>query len=372
MTGTTTQAPPPPDSTVVFRLGDTTVTVADYRQRLEMSLAGPIQQLIAQGQTPEQIRQMAESQGVRQIILDEMIQEALLVQIARQEGVGIDAQAVDEALAQQMMLASPTPEDPAAQLPPSAVQATEVALRQDIIEEQLVMKMLAEHTRADMFKSKHILVEDEATAQEVLARLQAGEDFAALASEYSQDPGSAEQGGEYGWVPRGEFVPEYEEAAFSAELNTPVIVQSDFGYHVIVVEDRQENRSFEDIEQLRNSQSAQTHYEQTFVPWYEEVRAQAEASGELVVNPEFNPTSVPLPMPDEMPLPPTLPTSVVTTTAAPAPVTVVPVTATPAAAPATVAPAAPAATATPVAAPATAAPAPVTVVPVPVTTTPVQ
>ncbi|NJL35073.1 MAG: hypothetical protein HC893_15975 [Chloroflexaceae bacterium] len=149
-----------------------------------------------------------------------------------------------------------------------------------------------------MFNSKHILVEDEATANEVLERLEDGDDFAELAAEYSQDPGSAETGGSYGWVTRGSFVPEYEEAAFTTELNEPVIVQSQFGYHVIVVEDREEGRPYEDIEQLRNSSTSQQDFETSFLPWYEELRAQAEEEGLLEIDEEFDPASVPLPFPE--------------------------------------------------------------------------
>jgi hypothetical protein len=156
-----------------------------------------------------------------------------------------------------------------------------------------------------MFNSKHILVEDEATAEEVLEKLEEGEDFGELAGEYSQDPGSAQSGGEYGWIPRGTFVDEYEQAAFSAELNEPVIVESQFGFHVIVVEDREEDRAFEDFEQLSSAGNAQQYYEETFVPWYEEVRAQAEEDGTLEVNEDFDPTSIPLPFPDESEMPQT-------------------------------------------------------------------
>ncbi len=83
----------------------------------------------------------------------------------------------------------------------------------------------------------HILIEGddgEQRAAELAQRAQAGEDFAALAEEYSQDPGSASLGGDLGWVSRGDMVEEFGAALF--ELNPGDIsdpIQTEFGYHVI-------------------------------------------------------------------------------------------------------------------------------------------
>jgi peptidyl-prolyl cis-trans isomerase C len=288
------------DSPMVFQIGNTTVTENDFEQRLEESLGPPIQQLLMQGQTPEQITELAAQQNVRESVLNDMIQEYLLVEVAREEGIGVDAEEIDAAVEQQQSMGALPGEEPEGTPTPEE----EAELREEIARQQLVQAVIARQTRADMFNSKHILVEEEATAEEVMDKLEEGEDFAELASEYSIDPGSADNGGEYGWVPRGTFVPEYEEAAFSAELNEPVIVESQFGFHVIVVEDREENRAFEDFEQLSSAGNAQQYYEETFVPWYEDLRAQAEEDGTLEVNEDFEPTSVPLPFPDESEMPP--------------------------------------------------------------------
>jgi len=97
--------------------------------------------------------------------------------------------------------------------------------------------------------ARHILVEDEATANEVKEKLDAGEDFAALAAEYSTEPQAQTSGGDLGWFGRGAMVPEFEEAAFSLEpgvISEPV--QSDFGFHIIeVIEKRDTEESFEDM-----------------------------------------------------------------------------------------------------------------------------
>lgn len=298
---------PADDSPVAFSVAGKAVTVNDYQERIKESIGPAIEQLLMQGQTPEQITEMADQQNVRQAIFDDMIQEELLLQAARQEGIGVDAAEVDARVEeQQQLLANATD--------PTAPQPSELELRETIARQQIIQQMYLKHITADMFKSKHILVEDEATAQEIVAKLDAGGDFAELAKEYSKDPGSAENGGEYGWIPRGEFVPEYEEAAFSAELNTPVIVKSDFGYHVIIVEDRAENRPFDSFDQLNSSRTAQMHYEETFVPWYNGVRQEAESNGTLWIDPQFSPLDVPLPFPDQIPAAPAPPDGIIVVT----------------------------------------------------------
>lgn len=89
-------------------------------------------------------------------------------------------------------------------------------------------------------RTRQIAVEDEATAQEVLERLQAGEDFQELLLEYSpDDPGAQGNAGNLGTFARGQMVPEFEEAAFAAEVGEVVgPVESQFGFHIIEVLDQ--------------------------------------------------------------------------------------------------------------------------------------
>lgn len=78
-----------------------------------------------------------------------------------------------------------------------------------------------------------------AQAEAILKQLQAGANFAALAKKYSNDPGTKNNGGDLGFFPRGEMVKPFEDAAFSLKPGQMAIIQSQFGYHIIKVDEVQ-------------------------------------------------------------------------------------------------------------------------------------
>lgn len=85
--------------------------------------------------------------------------------------------------------------------------------------------------------SQEALDSARAEAESLLARVNAGEDFAELARIYSDDPGTASLGGDLGWFRRGRMVREFEEAAFQLiDGQVSDVVQTDFGFHIIKVE----------------------------------------------------------------------------------------------------------------------------------------
>ncbi len=83
-------------------------------------------------------------------------------------------------------------------------------------------------------KASHILVKTEQQADSILKELQGNGDFEELARKYSMCP-SKREGGDLGWFGRGMMVPEFEKAAFSAKIKSPVKVKTQFGWHIILV-----------------------------------------------------------------------------------------------------------------------------------------
>jgi foldase protein PrsA len=93
--------------------------------------------------------------------------------------------------------------------------------------------------KPEQVTAKHILVPNLAMAEKIEGDLKAGQSFAALAKQYSTDPGSKDKGGELGTFRRGQMVPAFDKVAFSAPIGAiSAPVKSPFGYHIIVVESR--------------------------------------------------------------------------------------------------------------------------------------
>ena len=118
------------------------------------------------------------------------------------------------------------------------------------------VKNPAAFQQGERVKASHILVRVQANADPaerekarakaagLLADVKAGKDFAALAKQYSDDPGSGAQGGDLGYFQRGQMVPPFEQAAFALAVGqTSDLVTSDFGFHIIRVTDKQPGRT---------------------------------------------------------------------------------------------------------------------------------
>ena len=165
--------------------------------------------------------------------------------------------------------------------PPLGVQADEAAIEKLLKEENdRVRRSYDEQTARfhvpERVRARHVLVqvgkdasEDEAKTARAkidaaLARIQKGEDFAVVAKEVSEDPGSKDQGGDLGFFPRGQMVPAFEDVAFGLEAGkTSEVVRSDFGFHVIRTEAHEaaKDQTFDEVarqiaEELANADRA--------------------------------------------------------------------------------------------------------------------
>jgi parvulin-like peptidyl-prolyl isomerase len=185
----------------------------------------------------------ADREAVRADIVEAVDGEEQLEQLLVQDGLSLSL--FDEVLVPQ--------------------QARVLALREQLEGEPLEMRTV-----------RHILVETQDEAEQVIDDLEAGADFGELAMERSTDTGSGEEGGDLGPAPRGAYVPPFEEAAWEAELDEVVgPVESDFGFHVLEVTDEDSTPADElppeQLDQLVNDQ-----LDQLILAAYEEADIQVD------------------------------------------------------------------------------------------------
>ena len=127
-------------------------------------------------------------------------------------------------------------------------------------------------------KSDSEKVEAHKKMEELLARARNGEDFAALAKEYTEDPGSKENGGLYEDFERGAMVKPFEDAAFSVPIGEiSDIVETNYGYHILLVVDRKrETRPLDEVRVELEEKLKQGRKEEVFESYFSELKEKSE------------------------------------------------------------------------------------------------
>jgi len=207
-------------------------------------------------------------------VLEAMIEQEIILQTATGEGVIVSDETVETAVQQSIGEAGG---EGAFQTWLQANGLTADDYRQSLHAQLVAQAMFQQVTRdvpteAEQVRARHIALATEEEARQVLARLQNGEDFAALAQQFSQDATTRDNGGDLGFFPRDLLLsPEIEEVAFSlAPQQISDVVRTQFGqYHIVQVLEKEPSRPLpEDVlHRLR---------EKTFERWLSERLAGAE------------------------------------------------------------------------------------------------
>ena len=177
-------------------------------------------ELTAQGQPDTAERQAA--------VKDELVNREVLAQAAAKRGLDKSADvAAQMELAKQSVLIR-------------ALFETEVKahpITDDMLKAQY--EEFKKSMGTNEYKVRHILVDNEAEAKAIIAELNRGGDFAKLAKEKSKDPGSKDNGGDLDWGPSARYVKPFSDAVQSTPKGSTTAqpVKTDFGYHVIRVDD---------------------------------------------------------------------------------------------------------------------------------------
>jgi peptidyl-prolyl cis-trans isomerase C len=183
-----------------------------------------VKQLVAQGQQ--------DSPQLQQAVREELINREILMQEAGREGIAsrpdVKAQL---AVAQQTVVLRAMIEDFVKKNTPSDA---EIKARYD--------QLVKQNGGGAELHLHHILVDNEAQAKDLIAKIKGGASFEDLAKQYSKDPGSGKNGGDLDWSPPSAYVPEFGAAAGKLKKGevTPEPVKTQFGWHIIRLDDSRE------------------------------------------------------------------------------------------------------------------------------------
>ncbi len=223
---------------------------------------------VAQGIDPKSATGQDAIQSLRQQVLDQMINEVVIAQEADKEGVKVTENDVNARLAQMIQDAGSVDKltkylsDNQLSLADFCAQ-----IRNNILGDAMLTRVTAAYpTQAEQVHVRQILVATMATAQALLQRIGKGEDFAALAKQYSLDETSKANGGDLGWVPKGVLAPELDAVIFQLAPNqVSDVITTQFGFHIVQVLEKDKSRALPP-EMIQNAR------QQAFLAWLQAVR----------------------------------------------------------------------------------------------------
>lgn len=226
-------------------------------------------------------------------ILDQIIQERLLMQEAKKQGIivtdneakifveeslsesGTDMSKLDSALKSQNLTFNDVIEFYKLQLTITKLFNKTILSKVNVSDEAARMYYELHKNEYDRVKISHILVNSSETASMLKTKIVNGADFGAIARNYSLDTASAINNGSLGYIKRTETVPQFEEAAFALDINqVSNIVKTQFGYHLIKSFDKKVGyEAFKDIVEFKTKVESQKPLFQQYV---DDLRSKAD------------------------------------------------------------------------------------------------
>ena len=243
------------ENTAVVMVGDSAITKQEINELVDKQLSSPFLAQIDKKSNDYKIMKLAATDRaikeliVKKMLLDEIVKRNITVsleEIEKQKAKLVEEVGGEENL-KEVLAKNNVDETELQSLLENEIQMTKLiaSLAPVNVSDAEVKKYYNENkaskfTYPDSVKASHILIKEKAKAEEVLKKAKAEKaDFAALAKQYSEDPGSAEKGGDLGFFTKEQMVEPFSKAAFSMKPDTVSdLVQTEFGYHIIKVTDR--------------------------------------------------------------------------------------------------------------------------------------
>jgi parvulin-like peptidyl-prolyl isomerase len=251
------------------------IPLAQYQRMVSQEQAA----LTAQGVDPKSPSGQETLKGLGQQVLGQLIDDAIVEQAAQQANVSVSDQDVNNRI-QQMIDDAGGRDKFDAYLKTTQLQLDDLCtqIRASIFGEIMLTRETATMpTKVEQVHSAQILLASQADADNVLAQLKAGKDFAALAKQYSTDEATRDNGGDLGWLPKGIMPPEFDNVAFQLQPGQiSGVVSTQIGFHIIKLIERDPAREL-------SPELLQNQRQQAFLAWLDAQRNKAKI--EKLVNP---------------------------------------------------------------------------------------
>ena len=306
----------------VADVNGTKITLGQYEFMLKMNKAS-VESTIGGAEGWEQKDQSGQTykDKYKTLVLDQMINTELLAQNAEKEGIKVTDKEIQSSYNDLKTYVNSDEQ--------IKKSAEDLGISDDFLKEQAKLSLLIQKSqekfyseekvsdsemkkyydehideyKKDEVEASHILIKTtddqnkplpeaeqkkaKEKAEKVLKEVKAGGDFAELAKKYSQDPGSAEQGGSLGTFGKGMMVKEFEDAAFGMEPGqVSDLVKTDFGYHIIKVTDRiKETTSFDEAKEGIKEEILKNKYGEKIAELQK--KAQIEKFDKVIESAEF-------------------------------------------------------------------------------------
>ncbi|OGI09679.1 MAG: hypothetical protein A2Y40_05730 [Candidatus Margulisbacteria bacterium GWF2_35_9] len=215
-------------SKVLLKVGDSKLTMEELDQRIEAM--------------PPQYKEYYSTPEGKKILIDNMKKEFLILGMAEKAAYDKNEEVLEQTEKQKKQIMV-------------MIYLKDKIEKESEVKEKDVKDYYKDNKEEfkskDQVKARHILVKTEQEAKDLIVKLNSGQDFGMLAKDYSIDPSGKANNGDLGWFAKGQMVKPFETAAFELEKGkyskTPV--QTQYGWHIILVEDKKESKdmTFEEV-----------------------------------------------------------------------------------------------------------------------------
>ena len=255
----------PANTQLAARVNGQGISLDPYNRQMAQAQAALVQN---GGLNPNTPAGQEAVKSLKQQVLDQMINDVVIAQQADKEGIQVTENDLNARLAQMIQDAGSV-ERLNEYLQKNQLSLADLCsqVRNQLLGEAMLNRVTAAlPANAEQVHARHILVASAQQAQAIREQLLQNKDFVALAKQYSLDEATKQNGGDLGWFPKDVMDPRFEAIAFQLRpTQISEVVQTQFGFHIIKVEEHEQSRPLPP-EVIQNKR------QQAFLAWIQAIR----------------------------------------------------------------------------------------------------